>query len=228
MCGRFAAFTPPQTFAELFHATNLIQIDSRPRYNIAPGQNVLAAKVAGNGERVLTTMHWGLIPVWAKEKKTGYSMINARAETVAEKPAFKRAFRQRRCLIAADGFYEWKKEGSEKQPYFFRMKDGMPFAFAGLWEHWEGGGESLDSCAIIVTTANKVLAPVHDRMPVIIPPDAYDLWLNPDVETPEQLGELLVSFAPEHMEGFPVDKRVNAPMFDSAEALHRQGEAIRA
>jgi putative SOS response-associated peptidase YedK len=219
MCGRFAAFTPPQTFAELFDATNLVQIDSRPRYNIAPGQNILAARNSTSGERILTTMQWGLIPFWAKEKKTGYSMINARAETVAEKPAFKRAYRQRRCLIAADGFYEWKKEGSEKQPYFFHMKDKSPLAFAGLWEHWEGGGESLDSCAIIVTTANKVLAPVHDRMPVIIPPDAYDLWLNPDVEEPERLSSLLVPFAPEQMEGFAVDKRVNVPSIDTRELI---------
>lgn len=226
MCGRFAAFTPPETFASLFGAKNTIPLVPPPHYNITPGQDILAARIGGSGERILTFMHWGLIPFWAKEKKTGYSMINARAETVAEKPAFRRAYRHRRCLIAADGFFEWKQEADGKQPYFFRMKDEKPFAFAGLWEQWESSGESIESCAIIVTESNSLLKKVHDRMSVIIPAAEYGFWLNPDVEEPERLAHLLVPYPAEKMEGFPVDKRVNVPSIDTREIIRKQGEII--
>lgn len=141
MCGRFARFSPVQKFAELFGVDAGFSL--LPRYNVAPTQAALTARNTPQGRRELVTLHWGLIPFWAKEHKIGYSTINARAETVATKPSFRYAFQQRRCLIAADGFYEWKRLDGRKQPYYIGLKDRQPFAFAGLWEHWEGGGEII-------------------------------------------------------------------------------------
>ncbi|MGH8651638.1 MAG: SOS response-associated peptidase [Gammaproteobacteria bacterium] len=180
MCGRFARFSPVHKFGTLFGVQDDFSLI--PRYNVAPTQAALAARTTPQGRRELVTLHWGLIPLWAKEPKTGYSTINARAETVATKPSFRHALRQRRCLIAADGFYEWKRLDGRKQPYYIRLKDRQPFAFAGLWEHWEGGGEIIDSCAIIVTQANELIGAIHDRMPVILDPADYELWLDPDAK----------------------------------------------
>lgn len=219
MCGRFVRFSSVDKFAELFGARD--GFDLSPRYNIAPTQAVLAARNALEGGRELVALHWGLVPHWAKEPKTGYSTINARAETVAEKPAFRKAFRYRRCLIAADGFYEWRRMGSVKQPYYIGLEDGEPFAFAGIWEHWEGQGEMIDSCAIIVTQANELVAPIHDRMPVILDPADYEPWMDPELQDPERLKALLRPYPAERMRAYPVSTRVNNPKNDQPELVAR-------
>ena len=210
MCGRYVRTTPIERFATLFHAQG--HPESWASYNIAPSNHVLVARNATQGGREMTTMKWGLVPAWSAEPKTGYSTINARAETVAQKPAFRSAFRHRRCLIAADGFYEWHVEADgHKQPYFIYLEDHAPFAFAGLWEHWERDGKSLDSCSIIVTTANDRMRPIHDRMPVILAPEAFDAWMDPTVSQPEVLQPLLAPYPAESMRLHPVTTAVNNP-----------------
>ena len=168
MCGRYTLKTPANVLAEQF------QIDEYPSsmnasYNIAPTQEV-AAVIEGEGKRKLEMLHWGLTPSWADDPRMGNKIINARAETVAEKPSFRKAFRNHRCLVLADGFYEWHKTGNGKQPYYIRMEDGSPFAFAGLWESWQNGTE-IRSATIITTDANDVVGPIHNRMPVILHPE---------------------------------------------------------
>ena len=215
MCGRFSLNTPPQRIKERFGLDQMPELFAR--YNIAPSQMVPAVRTSGSS-RELVMLHWGLLPSWAKDEKIAYSMINARAETVATKPAFRSAFRQRRCLIPASGFYEWKQEGRIKQPYHFRMRDGDVFAFAGLWEHWEGaGGKVIESCSIIVTDANELLRPVHDRMPVILDPDDYTTWLDPHRNDDDSLIPLLKSYPAELMETYPVSRRVSKPAYDDPE-----------
>lgn len=166
-------------------------LNLRPRYNVAPGQNVAAVR-AGEGDRRLSMLRWGLIPVWSKKPNIGYSLINARSETVASKPAFRAAYRARRCLIPADGFYEWVRQGKTRQPYLVGRNDGGMMAFAGLWERWfvpEGAvlprslsesepGDAVETCTILTTAANETLAPIHHRMPVILPPESFDPWLE--------------------------------------------------
>ncbi|HRH75620.1 MAG TPA: SOS response-associated peptidase [Zoogloea sp.] len=192
MCGRYVRITPIAQFAYLFQAQG--HPDCWASYNIAPSTQVLVARNAAQGGRELVTMKWGLVPARSAEPKTAYSTINARAETVAQKPAFRSAFRHRRCLIAADGLYEWHVEADgHKQPYFIYLEDHVPFAFAGLWEHWECDGKSLDSCSIIVTTANDRMRPIHDRMPVILAPEVFDAWMDPTVSQPEVLQPVIVN-----------------------------------
>lgn len=165
MCGRFVRTTPVERFAELFGADG--HPPGPPSHNISPGARLLAARAGADGHRELCLLKWGLVPAWSDEPRTAYSTINARAETVADKPAYRAAFRQRRCLIAADGFYEWHPQpDGHKQPYFIRLADG-PFAFAGIWEHWERDRQHLESCSIIVTAANTLIQPIHERMPDI-------------------------------------------------------------
>lgn len=217
MCGRYARFTPAETYAQLFGARSGFTVNAR--YNVAPSDAVLAARNTPEGTRELVTLHWGLIPFWAKDKKIGYRTINARSETVASKPAFRHAFKRRRCLVAADGFYEWKRTNGPKQPFFIRMKDEQPFAFAGLWEHWSGDDETIDSCTIIVTDANDLLQDIHDRMPVILAPEDYDLWMDPDVQEAAALQPLLKPFRPDAMEAYPVGLAVNKPGNDSADLI---------
>jgi putative SOS response-associated peptidase YedK len=205
MCGRFTLRTPIGLLAEQFR----VDIDRAlsPRLNIAPTQQVavvreLFDKQSGSGEsadgrqRRLDMLRWGLVPSWAKELKIGSSMINARAETVADKPAFRTAFRRRRCLIPADGYYEWQKLGRQKQPHLIRRRDEQPFAFAGLWEQWWGGGdgtgEPIETCTIITTSSNELTRPIHDRMPVILHPVDYDLWLDPQFNDRQRLESLLL------------------------------------
>lgn len=169
-------------------------------------------------------LHWGLIPSWAKDSKIGSKLINARAETVAEKPSFRSAFRKRRCLILADGFYEWQQqEGKkQKQPFYFQLNDGCPFAFAGLWEHWkDSNGEEIDSCTILTTEANELMHPIHHRMPVILDHKNYELWLNPEVKQPELLQPLLCPYPTQEMQAYPVSKLVNKPSQDSADCIER-------
>jgi putative SOS response-associated peptidase YedK len=210
MCGRYTSTKPVEVYAELFKA-RAGDLFVAPRYNIAPTYDVLACRAMPAG-RELALLHWGLIPAWAEDKKIGYRTINARAETVAVKPSYRSAFRHRRCLIAADGFYEWRPGKPRKQPYYIRMKEGKPFAFAGLWEHWEPeGAEPVDSCTIIVTTANDLVSQIHDRMPVILAPQDYDRWLDPDVREAEKVISLLKPYPENEMEAYPVGFGVNSP-----------------
>jgi putative SOS response-associated peptidase YedK len=191
------------------------------RYNIAPTQ-LIDAVLETDSERVLSELKWGLIPSWAKEESIGSKLINARAETLTEKPSFKNAFRSRRCIIPASGFYEWAKKGaSAKQPYYFYLKEKDVFGFAGLWEEWTDRltGEIVESCTIITTAANEVLEPVHDRMPVILKPESYDLWLDEKERNTDRLQSLLIPFTAGEMAAHTVGKAVNSPSYDSPELI---------
>ena len=187
-----------------------------PRYNIAPTQPVAAVRASmASGRRELTYFHWGLIPSWAKDLKMGARLINARAETAAEKPSFRAALKYRRCLVPADGFYEWQKTNGKKQPVYIKMADGRPFAFAGLWEHWQGAdGSEIESCTLLTTSPNELLRSVHDRMPVILHPDDYDLWLDTKMQTADRLQPLLQPYPAEEMTFYPVSTLVNTPQID--------------
>ncbi len=208
MCGRYTLSTPVGVLAEEFGLGGTLP-DLPASYNVAPTQEVPA--ILGNdGERRLELLRWGLVPAWADDPQVGSRMINARSETAPEKPSFRRAFRDRRCLIPADGFYEWKRTSDGKQPYRIHMGDGRPFAFAGLWESWDKGREEIRSCAILTTAANALVGEIHDRMPVILAPDAYDVWLDPGSERDELTG-LLAPYPEEEMEAYPVSRLVNSP-----------------
>ncbi len=170
-------------------------------------------------------MRWGLIPAWARDSAMGMNLINARAETVAEKPSFRKPFQERRCLVLADGYYEWKREGSRKQPYYIRLNSERPFAFAGLWDRWTGvDGQAIESCAILTTTPNERLASIHDRMPVILPPAAYEPWLDPGLQDAMHLAPFLTSFPADAMSAVPVSRLVNDPRVDDARCLEAVDE----
>ena len=217
MCGRYSLSVPTDVLARVF---GLASVPAwKPRYNIAPSQE--APVVRGEaGARRIDLLKWGLIPNWADDPAIGNRLIMARAESALNKPAFRTAFRRRRCLIPADGFFEWLKSGSKKQPFLIRMHGGRPFALAGLWEAWRGeGGKEIESFTILTTTANEVAGQVHDRMPVIIGPENYDTWLDPKQEDDEKLRSLLTPFAADQMEAFPVSPKVNSPKNDDAECI---------
>ena len=210
MCGRYTLKTPADRLARSFGWTGPAP-DIAPSYNIAPAREVLAFG-GGVEERWMELLRWGLVPSWAKEPKPG--PINARAETVVEKPMFRGPFRKRRVLIPADGYYEWMKTGGRKQPYYFTLEDGEPFAFAGISETWRGSGtEELKTCAIITTAPNELAATVHDRMPVILDQESYDSWLDPESETDELLARL-TAYPAEKMRARPVSTHVNRPAND--------------
>lgn len=219
MCGRFTLRTPPAELAEFFGLFR--EPDVRPRFNISPTQSVGAIRFdQDKTPREWVTLRWGLIPSWAKDAKIGNRLINARSESVAEKPAFRAAFKRRRCLIPADGFYEWKKlDAKTKQPYHITLPDGGPFAFAGLWEHWTApdGGE-VESCTIVTTEANEQMEELHDRMPVILSRENYDQWLNPGIQDREALEPLLRSCGDE-LRFTAVSTVVNSPRNESAECI---------
>lgn len=217
MCGRFTLRTPAADLARLFH---LPVPELPPRYNIAPTQDVAAIRSDARGEhREFALLRWGLVPFWADDPKIGYKTINARAETVAVKPAFRSAFSKRRCLILADGFYEWEQAAQGKQPYLIHRQDDRPFAMAGLWEHWEKGERLIESCTIIVTEANDLLAPIHDRMPVIVSPDDYDLWLDPASGDRGKLQQLLQPADSRGWERYPVSTVVNNARHETADCI---------
>jgi len=212
MCGRFTLTTPTEIVAQLFDIASAPSL--RPRYNIAPTQDVAAVRRGDDGN-TLVLLRWGLVPSWAKDPAIGNRMINARAETVADKPAFRSALRKRRCLIPADGFYEWRKSGSAKQPYLLRRADDRPFALAGLWERWQhDDSASIESCTILTTTPNDLMRPIHDRMPVILAPDAWGVWLDPATQDPEGLRTLLTPCAEDLLVAEPVSTYVNSPRND--------------
>ncbi len=232
MCGRYVSASPPEELARYFAATPPEE-DLPANYNVAPTSKVYVVR-ARDGHREIDSFRWGLVPFWAKDAKIGSKMINARSETVADKPAFRRAFRSRRCLVPADGFYEWKKVGAEvtalaepsmkgvakphKQPFFIHRADGEPLAIAGLWERWypktpDGsdlpGAEPVETCTILTTSANATMAPIHDRMPALLPPAVWDEWLDPSSDA-DRLGRLLVP-SPDHLLTFhPVSTLVNS------------------
>jgi putative SOS response-associated peptidase YedK len=215
MCGPFTLTAPRKALSKLFPRFDLPDVP--PNYNVAPTQAVLAVRVPhGQEQPEPALLKWGLVPGWADDPAVGNRMINARAETAADKPAFRSAFRRRRCLILSDGFYEWQKAGGKKQPYLIRLRGGEPFAFAGLWEHWERDGRALDSCTILTTDANGLVRPLHDRMPVILSPRDFDLWLDPKVEKGAGLQALLRPYAVEEMAAYPVGLRVNSPKHNAA------------
>ncbi len=217
MCGRYTLHTPGETVAEIFDVAESVELS--PRYNIAPTQEVAVVGLNHEGTRSLGLMRWGLIPSWAKDPSIGSRMINARSETAAEKPAFRSSFKKRRCLIPADGFYEWKKVGDRKQPFHIRLESAAPFGIAGLWSRWQGGeGEPIRSCTLLTTAPNELTAQVHDRMPVILPPAAYATWLNPQTDA-LTLQSLLVSYPAEDMVAFPVTTMVGNPRNDSPRCI---------
>ncbi len=219
MCGRFTLSVNQEVLAQVFHVEKIANLE--PQYNIAPTQMVLTVLYdSHNHKRELQRLRWGLIPSWAKDPGMGARLINARSETVAEKPAFRSAFKRRRCLVVADGFYEWKQQEGKKQPYYFHLRDRQPFGFAGLWEEWKSPeGEEIKSCTILTTQANELLQPLHDRMPVILPQEDYDVWLDPEVQTPELLQPLLHPYPCEAMSSYPVSTIVNSPKHNSPECI---------
>lgn len=220
MCGRFTLRTPAAQVASYFNTSAPQEWQLAMRFNIAPTQQIAAVRLTEEKSRALVPLRWGLVPSWAKDLKIGNSLINARAETVAEKPAFRAAFKRRRCLVAADGYYEWKKLDSKtKQPYYIRRYDEQPFAFAGLWERWERGDEPIESCTIITTDANVLTREIHDRMPVILPPDKYDIWLDPEFQAYDFLQSLLVPFDGKELTMYPVSRIVNSPKNDSPDCI---------
>lgn len=225
MCGRFTLTEPDAgALLETFSLTHPPD-PMPPRYNIAPTQGVATVVSEHDGSRVLRLMRWGLIPGWAKDPSIGARMINARSETLAEKPAFRNAFKRRRCLIVADGFYEWQKQPGGKVPMFITLKDRQPFGFAGLYETWTEpeSGASVITCTIVTGPANALIAPIHDRMPIILPLDAYDLWLDPQEMNTARLTGLLKPYPAEAMAAYPVSARVNTPTFDDPGLIERAG-----
>ncbi len=210
MCGRFTLTQSPDAIAQAFG----IEVPNfPPRYNIAPSQPVgVVVPPAGQQKRQFRLMQWGLIPSWAKDPSIGSKLINARSETVHEKPSFRSAFKHRRCLIAADGFYEWQKTGNgRKQPFYFSMKDRVVFAFAGLWESWQ----DIETCTILTTSANELLKPIHERMPVIVKPEDYGVWLDPTVQQADILSPIFEPFPFDKMVATSVSTAVNTPSNDS-------------
>ena len=218
MCGRFTLHTDLSQIQKVFDLDKTV-LESQPSYNVAPTQAVLTV-VRQEGQNVLARMRWGLVPSWAKDISIGSKMINARAETLAEKPAFKRLLKSRRCLVVADGFYEWQKQGNQKVPMHIRMKSGEPFGFAGLYDTWHSpDDETIVSCTVITGAPNKVVAPIHDRMPVILSREAYAEWLDPANTDPMDLLPLLTPYSPRDMEAFAVSRLVNTPANNSAECI---------
>ena len=217
MCGRFTLKTPATELASLFDGLDFSGI--RPRYNICPTQAVTC--VRQNQQRVAesASLRWGLVPFWAKDLKIGARMINARSETVATKPAFRAAFKKRRCLVIADGFYEWKKQGAAKQPYYISRQDETPYAMAGLWESWSDkanpDSEPVETCTILTTAANATMAPLHDRMPVLLEPDDYPIWLDAEFKDADKLDSLMQPSPEGWLQHWPVSTFVNRPGNDS-------------
>ena len=224
MCGRYTLTAPGDAIVEAFDLQGDLEV--APRYNIAPTQEVAAVRVEKPAaERALVHLKWGLVPRWAEDPSIGNRMINARSETVAEKPAFRWAFKKQRCLVLADGYYEWKKlADGTKQPYYFRLEGGKPFGFAALWERWGKEGEEVQSCALLTTSPNELAATVHDRMPVILSPEDYDLWLDPATSDAGKLASLLMSYPAGEMETWPVSRFVNKPANDSPRCIEPVAE----
>jgi len=221
MCGRFTLRTPLRLVAEAFDVSWLEELP--PHYNIAPTQQVPVVRFnSQRGCRELAMLHWGLIPPWAEDPSVASRMINARAETLADKPAFREAYRARRCLVVADGFFEWERRQRKKQPHYVVRADGEPMGFAGLWERWGRGDATIESCTIVTTDANETVRHLHDRMPAIVDRDDYATWLNPELHDPEQLAGILHPAAADALVTYPVSPVVNSARIDTPECIERQ------
>jgi putative SOS response-associated peptidase YedK len=225
MCGRFTLQIPPELLAEIFGLAEIPVFQAR--YNIAPSQQVPVIRQTTDSHNSLDFLRWGLIPSWAKDKSIGNKMINARSETAAEKPAFRHAIKYRRCLIPSSGFYEWEVKGGKKVPLYVHLKDRSPMVFAGLWEHWKTAeGEVIESFAILTTSSNRLIAVLHDRMPVILHPEEYAIWLDRNVTEPEKLKSLYQPYPAELIEMYPVSSLVNSPKNDSEDLIQPVSETI--
>lgn len=221
MCGRFTRSSPPVVIAEEFGVDVDPAFSAGPRFNVCPSEDILVL-ARGAEAPALGWMRWGLVPRFAPDATSGPRAINARAETLATNRVFRDAFQRRRCLIVADGFYEWRRVGADKTPYFIRLRSRRPLAFAGVWERWQApGGESLVSCAIVTCVANEVVAPIHDRMPVIVPPLARERWIGAGAGGEADLASLLRRYPADEMEAYPVSRLVNAPKHDGPECIRR-------
>jgi putative SOS response-associated peptidase YedK len=220
MCGRFSQTATPEIIAEQFTVKTPLPL-FQPRYNIAPSQRIVAVRFnPDTAGRECVLLRWGLIPSWAKDATIGNQCINAKAETVAEKPSFRSGFKKRRCLIMATGFYEWQAHGRTKQPMWIGLRSQRPFAFAGLWEHWTPTeGEPIESCTIITTEPNDLMVPIHNRMPVILPPTTYDQWLDPSFQDTATLKTLLRPYPSDELTAYPVSTLVNNPRHDAPQVL---------
>ena len=222
MCGRFAFYSPSEAAVALFGVSTSIAIE--PRYNIAPTQFLAAIRNDENQQRELVMLRWGLVPFWAKDPSIGNRMINARAETVAEKPSYRAAYRHRRCVVLADGFYEWQREGDTKTPYFISLADGEPFALAGLWENWtdKESGESLQTATLITTVANDFMTPLHHRMPVILESGTAGEWLAGSNNMLDDVAAITPA-----LQAWPVDRRVNNARNEGADLINSVGDILR-
>lgn len=221
MCGRFAQASPPEALARLFRLPVTAVPRYQPRYNLAPTQPALVLRLHPHTKQPeLTFLTWGLVPSWAQDPNIGKKLINARAETIADKPAFRAAFRRRRCLIPIDGFYEWKKTGKTKQPYYFTSQYNLPMAIAGLWEHWEApDGSVIESFTLITTEANDLVRPIHHRMPAILPAAAFDQWLHPATDLAALKALLRSPYPADRLAKRLVSARVNSPAYDDASLI---------
>ena len=220
MCGRYTSHLPPDAIRRAFQVQQMPNFP--PSWNVAPTQSVPVVRLNQEQSRELVLMRWGLIPYWSKDRKLAYKLINARAESVETSASFREAFRRRHCLVVADGFYEWKTIEGKKQPYHFRLKSGEPFGFAGLWETWydRGSEERIESCTIVTTDANELVAPIHNRMPVILGPEQFEGWLDPAGGT-----DLLTPCPGDWLECFPVDPRVGNVKHNDADLIARLNSA---
>lgn len=222
MCGRFAFYSPTEAAAALFGVSAAVDVE--PRYNIAPTQYVAAIRNDAGGERELVMLRWGLVPFWAKDPSIGNRMINARAETVAEKPSYRNAYKHRRCIVLADGFYEWQKQGTTKVPYLISLASGGPFALAGLWENWtdKDSGESLQTTTLVTTDANAFMARLHHRMPVILEAATATDWLAGSNDLLDDVAAITPA-----LQAWPVDRRVNNARNEGEELIRAAGEVLR-
>ena len=222
MCGRFAFYSPAEAAAALFGVTDALPVE--PRYNIAPTQYIAAIRPDEQEERELVMLRWGLVPFWAKDPSIGNRMINARAETVAEKPAYRAAYRHRRCIVLADGFYEWQRDGDSKVPFFISTANGQPFAMAGLWENWSDkeSGDQLQTVTLITTSANEFMAPLHHRMPFVLEPGTAGEWL---ADATGLLDDIAAITPP--LQAWPVDRRVNNARNEGEELIRPAGDVLR-
>lgn len=219
MCGRFVRKTDKEELQKRFGFDDPQGVLLKPRYNIAPSQMHPVVMIE-HDHRILKLMKWGLVPFWAKDEKIGYKMINARSEGIESKPSFRDPLKKRRCLVLADGFYEWKKvDAKTKVPYFIKLKSGEPFAFAGLWDRWDKEGEPLETFTIITTDNNELMAPIHNRMPVILHEKDEAVWLDPELKDPTKLLPLLKPYPSEEMELYEVSTAVNSPKNDVPECV---------
>jgi putative SOS response-associated peptidase YedK len=223
MCGRYAFFSPAEAVKRVFALDDVPELE--PRYNVAPTQDVAAVRTGEEGARAFSMLHWGLVPKWAKERAIGNRMINARSETLSEKPSFREAFKKRRCLVLADGWYEWQVAAGGKQPWFIRSKDARPFAFAGLWERWKdpANGSTLESCTIVTTDAAESIRKIHERMPVVLEEADWDRWMDTAFSDTGMLSELLKPCDPKTLEAWPVSRQVNAPKNQGPELIAAEG-----